>query len=299
MENHFKGFSVEYIKRSKNTEVDELAKAATRNTPLWAGVFLQVISSASIKTVEPEPRTINLIHGEDWCAPIMAYLHNYYELDSTVKHTRMQQRTGSYQIVDNNMYKTSISGPLLRCVSKAEGQEILSEIHAGTCGGHIVIRALAAKVLRQGFYWPAVTNDAVKLISTCEACQKFSRKTKALAQPVQLIAPSWPLKRWGIDIVGKLTPTQGNYTFAVVAVEYFTKWVEEKPLTNVSSTSIKKFFWQNINYRYGVPRHITVDNVKYFDNAIFQDFFHQIGMKVAFATVYHPKPTDQWKEPMA
>jgi ribonuclease HI len=34
MENHFKGFSVEYIKRSKNTEVDELAKAATRNTPL-------------------------------------------------------------------------------------------------------------------------------------------------------------------------------------------------------------------------------------------------------------------------
>jgi hypothetical protein len=258
-----------------------------------------VISSASIKTVEPEPRTINLIHGEDWCAPIMAYLHNYYELDSTVKHTRMQQRTGSYQIVDNNMYKTSISGPLLRCVSKAEGQEILSEIHAGTCGGHIVIRALAAKVLRQGFYWPAVTNDAVKLISTCEACQKFSRKTKALAQPVQLIAPSWPLKRWGIDIVGKLTPTQGNYTFAVVAVEYFTKWVEEKPLTNVSSTSIKKFFWQNINYRYGVPRHITVDNVKYFDNAIFQDFFHQIGMKVAFATVYHPKPTDQWKEPMA
>jgi hypothetical protein len=47
----------------------------------------------------------------------------------------------------------------------------------------------------------------------------------------------------GIDIFGKLTPAQDNYTFAVVAVEYFTKWVEEKPLTNVSSTSIKKFFW--------------------------------------------------------
>jgi hypothetical protein len=48
--------------------------------------------------------------------------------------------------------------------------------------------------------------------------------------------------KMGIDIVGKLTPVQGNYTFAVVAVEYFTKWIEDKPLTNVSSATIKKFF---------------------------------------------------------
>jgi hypothetical protein len=46
---------------------------------------------------------------------------------------------------------------------------------------------------------------------------------KAPAQSVQLIAPSWPLQRWGIDIVAKLTPAQGNYTFVVIAVEYFTK----------------------------------------------------------------------------
>jgi hypothetical protein len=96
----------------------------------------------------------------------------------------MQQRARSYQIVDNDLYKTSISSPLLRCVSKVEGQKILSEIHAETCGGHIGARALAAKVLRYGFYWPEVIDDAAKLISTCEACQKFSCKMKAPAQPV-------------------------------------------------------------------------------------------------------------------
>jgi hypothetical protein len=219
----------------------------------------------------------------------MTYLRHYYEPDSIIKHTRMQQRAGSYQIVDNDLYKTSILDPLLRCVSKAEGQKILSEIHVGTCGGHIGTRALVAKVLCQGFYWPTVIDDVAKLISTCEACQKFSRKMNALAQPVQLIASSWPLQRWGIDIVGKLTPAQGNYTFVVVVVEYFTKWVEAKPLTNVSSISIKKFFWQNIIYHYGLPRHITIDNTKYFDNEMFKDFCHQIGMKVAFALVYHPQ----------
>jgi hypothetical protein len=76
---------------------------------------------------------------------------------------------------------TSISDPLLWCVSKAKGQEILLEIHAGICGGHIGARALAANVLQQGFYWPAMIGDVAKLVSTCEACQKFSHKSKAPA----------------------------------------------------------------------------------------------------------------------
>jgi hypothetical protein len=75
----------------------------------------------------------------------------------------------------------------------------------------------------------------------------------------------------------------------VIAVAYFTKWIEAIALTNMSSASIKKFFWQNIICRYGVPRHITVDNAKYFDNAMFKSFCQQIRTKVAFASVYHPQ----------
>jgi hypothetical protein len=86
-------------------------------------------------------------------------------------------------------------------------------------------------------------DDTAKLVSACETCQKFSRRSKAPAQPVQLIALSWPLQRWGINIVGKLTPAQGKYSFAIMVIEYFTKWVEVKPVTNVSSATIKKFFW--------------------------------------------------------
>jgi hypothetical protein len=85
-------------------------------------------------------------------------------------------------------------------------------------------------------------DDTAKLVATYEAGQKFSHSCRAPVQPSQLIAPFWPLQRWGIDIVGKLTPAQGNYTFAIIAVEYFTKWVEVKPVTNITSTTIQKFF---------------------------------------------------------
>jgi hypothetical protein len=132
-------------------------------------------------------------------------------------------------------------------------------------------------------------DDVAKLVSTYEACQKFSHRYKATAQPWQSISPFWPLQQWGIDIVGKLTPTQGNYTIAIVAVEHFTKWVEVKPLMNTTSATIQKFFWQNIICRYGVPQQITIDNAKYFDSAMFNDFCHQIRTKVSFASVYHPQ----------
>jgi hypothetical protein len=46
----------------------------------------------------------------------------------------------------------------------------------------------------------------------------------------------------------------------VVAVEYFLKWIEAKPLATITSATIEKFFWQNIVYRFGVPKAIMADN---------------------------------------
>jgi hypothetical protein len=91
MENYFKGFTVEYIERNKNTEADDLAKVVARNIPLPADVFFQVIEDALVKTVRLEPRLINIIKGEDWKASIITYLHHYYESDSTNEQIRMQQ----------------------------------------------------------------------------------------------------------------------------------------------------------------------------------------------------------------
>jgi hypothetical protein len=164
-------------------------------------------------------------------------------------------------------------------LSTDEDKELLAWIHAGVCGGNIGARVLAAKVFRHGFYWPSIIDDAAKLVKTCQACQKFLPNTQAPSQPTQLITPSWLLQRWGIDIVGPLTTAQGNYKFVVVVVEYFTKWVEAKPLVNIAAADQKRFFWQNIICRFGVPREITVDNAKQFDYHLFKDFCYQMGVE--------------------
>jgi hypothetical protein len=169
MENYFKGFAVEYIERTKNTNADELAKAVAKKAVLSPDVFFQVSEDPSVKTVEPRPRMVNIIQGEDWRAPIMAYFHHHYEPDNSIELIRMQQRAKSYQVIEDELYKTSATGPLLRCLSKDEGSELLVQTHLGIYRGHMGSRALAAKVLRQGFYWPSIIDDALKLVTTCQA----------------------------------------------------------------------------------------------------------------------------------
>jgi hypothetical protein len=135
-------------------------------------------------------------------------------------------------------------------------------------------------------------------MKTCQGCQKFSWNTQALSQPTQLITPSWPLQRWGIDIVGPLTTGQGNYKYAVVVVEYFIKWIEVKPLVNIAAVGPKRFFGQNIICRFGVPKEITVDNGKKFDCHLFKEFFHRMGVEAAFAFCITLCAMEQWKKRM-
>jgi transposase InsO family protein len=72
-----------------------------------------------------------------------------------------------------------------------------------------------------------------------------------------------------------------------VAVEYFSKWIEAKPLATITSVTFQKFFWQNIVCCFGVPKAITVDNGTQFDAEAFKEFCDQIGTKIHFASVRH------------
>jgi hypothetical protein len=93
----------------------------------------------------------------------------------------------------------------------------------------------------------------------------------------------------GLDIVGPLPTAQGNLKFTFVVVEYFTKWIEAREISMITSKTAQKFLWQNIVCRFGVPSELTVDNDKQFVSQDFREFCSSIGTKPVFASVYHPQ----------
>jgi hypothetical protein len=178
---------------------------------------------------------------------------------------------------------------MLKCIIETKGIEILREVQSGTCGSHSGPRALAAMVIHQGFYWSVIICMANRVTRSCEACQKLSPRSGNPSQFTKLIAHTWPLQRWGLDIVGPLPTAQGNLKFIFVVVEYFTKWIEARAVSTITSKTAQKFFWQNIICRFGVPFKLTIDNDKQFDNQEFMEFCSSIGTKPVFASVYHPQ----------
>jgi IS30 family transposase len=114
-------------------------------------------------------------------------------------------------------------------------------------------------------------------------------QSKGYSNKFTKIEPTWLLARWEIDIIGKLPTAQGNLQYAVVTMEYFTKWIEAKPVIIMSSFTMKKFLWENIICCFGVLRHITVDNGTQFDSQNFREYCESLGIQLCFASVKHPQ----------
>ena len=99
----------------------------------------------------------------------------------------------------------------------------------------------------------------------------------------------WPFAVWGIDLIGPMPTARPAFKYAVVAVDYFTKWVEAKPLAVISSKKVQEFIWQSIICHFRVPHEIISDNETQFDSNEFCDFCDDLGIKKSFSSVDHPQ----------
>ncbi|GKA95096.1 reverse transcriptase domain-containing protein, partial [Tanacetum coccineum] len=103
-----------------------------------------------------------------------------------------------------------------------------------------------------------------------------------------VMAP-WPFYQWGIDILGLLPQATRKLKFVIVAIDYFTKWIKAKPLAKITGKDIKKFMWDNIVCRFGLPRVIVTDNGTQFVNDPFKGWCESLNIKQMNTSVAHPQ----------
>ena len=135
--------------------------------------------------------------------------------------------------------------------------------------------------------------DAVELVKKCDRCQRYGNVQRLPAERLTTISTSWPFAQWGIDIVGPLPQGKGQVKFLLVAIDYFTKWVEAKALATITKSKIQSFVWKNIICRFGIPLTIILDNGRQFDSQAFRDFCSRLGIKNQFSSPGHPQANGQ------
>ena len=95
------------------------------------------------------------------------------------------------------------------------------------------------------------------------------------------------------DIIGPIPQGKRQVKFLLVAIDYFTKWVEAKALATIIEVKVQNFMWKNIVYRFGIPRTIISDNGRQVDSQGFTDFCSRLGIKNQFPSPNHPQANGQ------
>ncbi|KAK0577868.1 hypothetical protein LWI29_001453 [Acer saccharum] len=86
--------------------------------------------------------------------------------------------------------------------------------------------------------------------------------------------------------------TTGGAKHAIVAVDYFTKWVEANHWYIIEANTIS-FVKKNILYRFGIPNTIITDNGTQFDGRKFKELCDKYGINNYYASPAHPQTNGQ------
>ena len=135
--------------------------------------------------------------------------------------------------------------------------------------------------------------DAIELVKKCDKCQQFGNVQRLPIERLMTITSPWPFAQWVIDIVGPLPLGKGQVKFLLVAINYFTKWVEAEALAKITKAKIRSFVWKNIICRFRIPMTIILNNRRQFDNQGFRNFCSNLCIRFQFSSPGHPQANGQ------
>nr|GEZ06285.1 reverse transcriptase domain-containing protein [Tanacetum cinerariifolium] len=216
-------------------------------------VLVEVLETKSI--TGKEVTAVIEEEGLTWMTELVNYLKEGTLPKDEKEARKLRLKARQYELIEGILYKRSFITPWLRCVGPVQAEYVMKEIHEGSCNMHAGPRSVVAKAIRLGYFWPTMHKDAQDMIRKCSPFPEGSGKVK----------------------------------FMIVAMDYFTKWIEAKAVATITDGQVKKFVWNNIVCRFGIPEEIISDNGKQFTDNPFKDWCDKLNITQHFASVKHPQ----------
>ena len=121
-------------------------------------------------------------------------------------------------------------------------------------------RILAKKILRIGYYWNTMKTDYVDYVKSFHDIPP--------SELYNMTSP-WPFLVWGIDVIGRIAPKDSNgHEYILVAINYFTKWVEATSYSILKAKHVARFLENSIICQFMVSQEIISDNGSHFEGEV-------------------------------
>ena len=139
-----------------------------------------------------------------------------------------------------------------------ERAHVLADIHKGHQGEVKCIRRATELV-----WWPGMTKEIREIVKNCEICLENRRVP---AEPLRATPlPERPWWRLATDVL------EHNGTQYIVVVDYYSRYIDAKPITTADSQNIISYF-SSLFSLLGVPGSLVSDNAAYFLSEAFKAF---------------------------
>jgi hypothetical protein len=127
-------------------------------------------------------------------------------------------------------------------------------------------------------------------VKSCDKCQRFIWKKQLKSLPLRPIVVNGPFHQWGLYFIGDINPSSsGKHKWILLAIDYFTKWIEAIPTRNATHQVVMKFLYENILIKFGCPKGLVIDNVTTFKDDALVETCNSMGIQLVHSTYYYPQ----------
>jgi hypothetical protein len=228
----------------------------------------------------------------DWRLPLLECIRDPGKtIDKKVKQHMLK-----YTSLDDDHYRGTIDGVLLKCLGEEQANVAVWEVHDGICGAHQSANKMNWLLWKAGFYWATMMNDCMKYQKGCEMSQRFENIQLAPAGVMNSIVKLSPFRGWGLDFIGEIhSESSKGHRFILVDTDYFTKWTNAVSLRNMTHWAVISFVQEHIIYQFGVPQTVTTDQGPSFMSNQFREFAESMKIKLWNTSPYYAQVNGQAK----
>ncbi|XP_015947400.1 uncharacterized protein LOC107472389 [Arachis duranensis] len=252
----FEEVTVHHVPRERNTRADLLSKLASTKPGEGNRSLIQGMAR------EPAITLHMTTLGLSWLDPITNFLEHGKLPNDEKDAAKLRREAAKYAVIQGQLFRKGLNQPLLKCLRPDQTDYVLREVHEGCCGHHIGVP------------------------TERQLCQGAGLRVK-LANDLSTIFSmgSRPLRPFPVG--------PGQVKYLIVAIDYYTKWIEAEPLATISSSNCRKFMWRQVITRFGIPEVVISDNGTQFTDKKFTEFLNGLGIRQKFSSVEHPQTNGQ------
>ena len=270
-----------------NSNADALSRAPLPSGgDLLEGETEGVIAALELKQ-DPSRSDLPIRQREDPdLAAIITYLETGVLPTDEGRARTLVLSSSQYVLEDEVLYRVEPDSTL-RVIPPANLREhLFKEAHSGVFGAHLSDVKVHSE-LRRHYWWNGMRRDITEWTRGCLICNSHS-PGRAVRAPLTPVAVNGPFDQIGVDVIQFSRSRVGNQ-YAVVFMDYLTKWPEVYPTSDQSAATIADLLVREIVSRHGVPSELLSDRGQAFLSGLLKEVQQLLGYKKVNTSAYHPQ----------